>query len=64
MPDWREEALKRAAGKTCGDCGKFKTPHWISDKDLGICGEDMFGHAEASDKNESACEYFKEKDQI
>jgi len=49
MTDWKEEALKRVADKICGDCWKFKTPHWISDKDLGICEEDMFGHAEASD---------------
>ena len=46
---------------TCGDCGKFNQPHWISDDALGLCQEDMFGHNEASDKNESACEHFKKK---
>jgi len=63
MNDWKAEALKRVADKICADCGKFETPLWISDKTLGICGEGMFGQCQASDKNESACEYFKEKEQ-
>lgn len=47
--------------KICGDCAKFEQPSWISDKDLGVCLDVMFGHQQASDKNESACEYFKQK---
>lgn len=47
--------------KTCGDCGEFRTPTWISDPELGLCKQGMFGDCEASDKNESACRFFKEK---
>ena len=48
--------------KRCKDCVKFRQPHWISDRELGICSEGMFGDGEASDKNDSACEHYEEKD--
>ena len=47
----------------CRDCKKFMQPSWIADEELGICGEDMFGHNEASDRNEVACEYYKEREE-
>lgn len=49
--------------KICADCAKFQTPCWLSDDMLGICDEGMFGDGEPSDKNERACEYFKEKEE-
>ena len=47
---------------TCDDCRKFRRPSWISDIELGICQEGMFGDCEASDKNESACKHFEKKE--
>ncbi len=46
----------------CKDCNKFKRPSWLSDSELGLCHEGMYGIDEASDKNDTACEYFEAKE--
>ena len=49
--------------RICDDCAKFDRPSWLMDMQLGICSEGMFGYGEPSDKNDSACEHFKEKEE-
>jgi hypothetical protein len=48
--------------KKCKDCAKFMRPSWLIDIELGMCREGMFGDGEPSDKNDSACEFFEEKE--
>ena len=47
--------------KICDDCAQFSKPTWLTDRELGICLEGMFGDGEPSDKNDSACEFFEQR---